>query len=149
MAKKERSGEPDPSLAGAFFCEQVLFERDGTHSFIRVVDSIAMNTSESVSLDAPQTLTHPLCLAIVLRSRNASGERAISVRHTPPAAGVKLEGLPEQAPVEVAPNRVMVATVRLTGGEMTAGRHVFEVRLGGRTLANVPLEVHFGHTLPS
>ncbi len=145
MAKKERTGAHDPEVAAAVFCETVLVERDGTHSFVRIIDAVRMLAPPGVDLKEAQALTHPLALGIVLRSRNAEGSRRITVRHRPPAGGAPLGGLPTDAEVVVLPGRSTLATVRLTGGAVVAGRHEFEVRVGGRSLATVPLDIHFSH----
>ena len=141
MAKRDNPAQ-DPSIAAAVFCENVLVERDGTHSFIRVVDSVSMYAGTDTDLDQEHVLTHPLALAIVLRSEDADGTKHITVRHTPPPNGAKLSGLPQAADIDVSPGRLTVATVRLTGGQVAAGRHVFEIRIGGGAIAKATLEVH-------
>lgn len=141
MAKRD-APDHDPSIAAAVFCENVLVERDGTHSLIRVVDSVSMYAGDGVEIDQEHALTHPLALAIILRSENADGTKHITVRHTPPPNGTKLGGLPQAADIDVSPGRLTVATVRLTGGHIAAGRHVFEIRIGGGAIAKAPLEVH-------
>lgn len=148
MTKRD-APDHDPSIAAAIFCENVLFERDGTHSFIRVVDSVSMYAGEGVDLSDEQILTHPLALAIVLRSEKAEGTKRITVRHTPPPNGTKLEGLPQGAEIDVSPGRLTVATVQLTGGHVAAGRHVFEIRIGGGAVVRAPLEVHLQRADPA
>lgn len=145
MTTREGDREPDPTIAAALFCENVLFERDGTHSFIRIVDAVAMVADPSVDLTAEQALTHPLCLAIVLRSRKLDGTVRLTVSHTPPRGGTRLEGLPTGAPVDVSPGRLTVASVRLTGGHVAQGTHVFEVRIAGGARLSTSVDVHFTH----
>jgi hypothetical protein len=123
----------------------VLVERDGTHSFIRIVDSVAMYADKSVDLSREQTLTHPLFLAIVLRSRDIDGTVRITVLHTPPAGGSKFEGLPTGAEIDVSTGHLTVASVRLTGGQVAAGTHSFEVRINGGAKATATMSVHFSH----
>ena len=148
MPRRE-TPEQDPSIAAAVFCENVLVERDGTHSFIRIVDSVSMYAGEGISIEGEHTLTHPLVLAIVLSSENVDGTKRITVRHTPPSKGTKLEGLPQSAEIDVAPGRLTVASVRLTGGQVGAGRHVFEIRIGGGAVASASLEVHVSRPDPT
>ncbi len=142
MSKPE-GGEPDPAIAAALFCENVLVERDGTHSFIRVVDSVAMFADASVDLTKEHTLTHPLALAVVLRSREVTGTARITIRHTPPPGGTRLEGLPTGAEIELSRGHLTVASVRLTGGQVGAGLHEFEIRMSGgaRTVASMRVDV--------
>jgi len=141
MAKRD-APDHDPSIAAALFCENVLFERDGTHSFIRIVDSVSMYAGEGIDLADEHVLNHPLSLAIVLRADKKQGTQRITVRHTPPSGGTKLEGLPQAAEIDVSPGRLTVATVRLTGGEVAAGRHAFEIRIVGGAVVTATLEVH-------
>ncbi len=140
--------EHDPEIAAAIFCENVLVERDGTHSFIRIVDSVSMSADEDVDLNTDHTLTHPLSLAIVLRSKTFAGTKHITIRHTPPGKGTALEGLPKGAEIEVSPGRLTVASVQLTGGQVSGGIHVFEIRIGGGQVVKATLEVHFGKKQP-
>lgn len=145
MTKRDQGADHDPAIAAALFCENVLVERDGTHSFIRIVDSVSLIADASVDLSKEQTLTHPLALAVALRSREASGTIRITIRHTPPPNGTKLEGLPQAAELEIAPGRLTVATVHLTGGQVAAGRHMFEIRVVGGAVTAMPFDVHFNH----
>lgn len=149
MTTREAADERDPAIAALLFCENVLVERDGTHSFIRVIDSVAMVADTTVNLEAEQSLTHPVCLAVVLRSRKLDGTVRLTVHHVPPAGGTKLEGLPTGAPVDVSPGHLTVASIRLTGGHVAAGEHTFEVRVAGGAKATVSLDVHFSHAAPA
>ena len=136
-----RDAPHDPSIAAAVFCENVLVERDGTHSFIRIVDSVAM-LAEGIDLEQEQPLNHPLMLAFALRSTKSDGTKRVTVIHKPPAGGTKLEGLPQAAEIGVSPGRLTVGTVRLTGGHVAAGTHEFEIRVVGGAIALAALEVH-------
>jgi hypothetical protein len=145
MTTREGAAEPDPTIAAVLFCENVLFERDGTHSFIRIVDAVAMVADPSVDLTAEQSLTHPLCLAVVLRSQKLDGTVRLTVNHTPPPGGSKLEGLPTGAPVDVSAEHLTVASIRLTGGHVAQGRHAFDIRVAGGARVTTSIDVHFTH----
>lgn len=135
-----------PFLAAAFFCENILEDKDGTLSAIRIVDRVTQQaTGPGAPKDMPP-LTVTLWMLVVLRSGKARGRRTISLRPEGPSG--------RQAPP-------MELSVHFEGEERgqnfrtqigfvaeDEGLYWFDVLLEDELLTRVPLRVVYAPMRP-
>ena len=84
MGKSRRAGvlNDGPYLDTACFCEQVVQEKDGTYSIIRLVNRITFWSSD---VQPGIKLIMPLSLFISFKAGNVNGERELFLFQTTPS----------------------------------------------------------------
>ena len=135
----EESGS-GPFLQCAFFCERALQEKDGTYSFVRVVDRITIRTQDPQAPDElPPVNVNLLCI-VALKKGGAKGKHTISIQAVPPSE----QALPETK------HQVLFEGNEETGVTLRAnvslrveheGVYWFHVRLDEHELTRMPLRI--------
>jgi hypothetical protein len=81
--------EQGPHLQAAILCEQVIEDKSGVLSLIRIIDTI---THAEVRPDAPEEMpqiTYPLKMVIMLKSGRARGRHELKITPELPSGEVK------------------------------------------------------------
>lgn len=101
MGKAEQSRkrqDEGPFLDAAFICEEVIKEKDGTYSAIRMVNRIIFHEQ---TFDLNTVISIPLILVISFKAGDVTGTRHLSLRITGPSGKRKpLEGFRFPQPLE-------------------------------------------------
>lgn len=135
-----------PYLQMAFFCEKVLREADGVHSFIRQVDRLTTTASGLAAPAKMPAATQTLFLAITIKSGGARGSHEIKVLRERPS------GMRDTAPV-------LAMTIFFEGEErgvglfgpitMTfeeEGLYWFDLYVDDKLLTRMPIRVIYQRT---
>lgn len=129
-----------PYVSVAALCENVLDEKDGVLSAIRLIDIITISVPTPKIVGQTQLVPIPITILIALKSGSATGRRIITVTLTVPNGQtistkdtfpVFLEGDEKGA-------NVIIKTNVLTPGD---GLFWFNVLLDGELLTRIPLRV--------
>ena len=133
-----------PHLIVAAFCEQVLEEKDGVQSLIRVVDRYFVQVPAG---PLPPDVKAGIVtnLAILVKSGDFKGPAQMAVSLTTPAGALAVK--PVTAPVVFKGDEHGVSVVlRMAISVEEEGLYWANVRLDGRLLTRVPLRIVFGST---
>jgi hypothetical protein len=131
-----------PYLTVATFCEQVLEEKDGVQSLIRVVDRYFLQVPAGpLPPDVKAGIvTH---LAVVVKSGDFRGPAELAVSLSTPTGGHAVK--PVTAPLVFNGDEHGVSVVlRMAVSVEGEGLYWANVRLDGRLLTRVPLRIVFG-----
>ncbi len=138
--------ERGPYLSVAAFCEQVIEDKSGSLSLIRIVDRLSVTAQ---GLDAPEEMpasNFNWTFVLALKSGEARGSHEIKV-------------VPELPSGETLPPSIL--SIHLEGGNRGAnliskfdmpltmpGVYWFKIYLGGEFLTRMPLEVIYSRIVP-
>lgn len=141
---KSRQKIGGPFLAAAFFCENVLEDKDGVLSAMRIVDTINVAIHPSAPADFPSAET-PLQLQqnmlFIIKTGDAPGKYEFSITAESPA-GKKQEvdkrEIELHGPVAGGLNIRHAITFLLR----SAGVYWFSVRINRKLMTRVPLSIN-------
>lgn len=139
MIRELRADYGGPYLAGAFFCEKLLDEKDDVVSAIRIIDRVMIGAqTPNAPADLPPGVMD-LTLVMLFKSGQARGRQTVQVvlerpnglREDPHRIGVLFEGEDRGANV--------IFQLRL--GVQSEGLHWFDVFVDDHFMTRVPLRV--------
>ena len=136
--KSSRRTKGGPYLSAALFCDQILEDRDGTLSAIRIIDTVTLKIAAST----PPNQAIPLSVAMLLtfKSGDSPGKHEIRVDMRSPAGKLKRGG-PQTHELSEQPyggvNLKMITTIMVKKG----GVFWIEINLDGRRISRTPLNV--------
>jgi len=138
----------DPYLSFAFLCQQVLIEKDGAHSFIRIIDRLTHAEHGPAAPPEMPAFKYSLVLALGFRAGSARGNNEIRVALERPS-GIT-ETLPFTLPVHFeGEERGAFFTVNLPDMEFPdQGLYWFIIRLSGQFVTRVPLRIVYQRYAP-
>lgn len=128
-----------PLLVAAFFCEQVLQERDGVLSAVRIIDTYIHKFPASAPEEGRSAAIQPN-LVIILKSGDFEGRGAVTVAIRTP--GGERREVPQAFPVflEGGHNGANII-VRLQVETDVPGLYWFDVSWEEKVLISTPLQV--------
>jgi hypothetical protein len=140
--------ETGPFVAAAFFCEKVLTEGDGTHTYVRVIDRMSVEAVGPAERAAEleeglAKIQNDLVLVVTLRAGRALGSFQVAVVAERPS-GQRVQ-TPANMDVHFPPGEDGGVNIHLNffvSGE-EEGLHWFDI-LGGpdqRLMTRVPLRI--------
>lgn len=144
MAKPRKKPKPArPLLAGAFFCEKILEEKDNVHSAIRIVDilNIPKPTDLPVASEGPSQheVVTPIMAFLAFKSGKAEGAYTLRVVVVKPSGRrVKVAEMP--VTFLGAENGVVIRLTMIVSVK-EEGLYWYEVRLNGSLATRMPLRI--------
>lgn len=137
--------ERGPFLALAVFCEQVIEDKSGVLSLIRIVDRLLVSTYGSTAPD--QMPATPLSWTLVLsfKSGEARGSHPIKIEPELPA-GLRLQPLILSAHFEGG-NRGQNIIYRLNMKLEMPGVYWFRIYVDDQFVTQIPMEVIYSRTV--
>jgi hypothetical protein len=145
--------EDGPFLQAACLCEQVLEEKDGVLSAIRIVDRIVVQAQLPPGASRPETfpaITVSLWLLLSFKAGKALGNYSLQITPWTPS-GLKLAGPTLPLLFEGGEDRGVNIRMQLTFAAQEQGIYWFDVVLGDRLVTRMPLRIliqTFGTTSP-
>lgn len=149
MAKKAPKRKlGGPFLSAAFLCENLLTDKDGVRSAIRIVDVINISvTNAPANMDisnVPATVN--LKVFISLKPGDSKGMRTLEIRPNYPDGK---KGEPSRLPIElVGGHRGSDIAIDLALKVIKAGVLWIDVRLDGKLLTKMPLAINYQRAEP-
>lgn len=140
---KEPLETSGPYLSAAFICEKVLVERDGVHSFIRVVDrfTIPIFSNIPVGVNIPPPVIQGIICVGIKGGGLPTGKYTITVKgHKPDGAGP----LPDAIAQFFFPggeDNGVILPVPLALTAPAEGLYWFDVLFEGIQLTRIPMRV--------
>ena len=133
------SFETGPYLTVATFCEQVIEDKSGVLSLIRVVDRMNITTQGPTAPEQMPTTTLNWFLVLILKSGEARGSYPVKIEPELPT-GVRLTPMTLSAHFEGGSRGVNIIS-RLDMKLEMPGVYWFRIYLGDDFLTQVPVEV--------
>jgi hypothetical protein len=135
---KPRHSVGGPYLSVALFCDQILEEKDGTLSAIRIVDTVTLKIPESTPDD--QAIPIGVWMLLVLKSGDSPGEHEIRVDMRSPTGKVKRGSSQKWT---LSPQSYGGINLRLNTTIMVKKGGVFwaDAYLDGKPISHTPLNV--------
>lgn len=134
-----------PWLQAAVFCENVIQDREGVLSLIRVVDRVIIRAvGDTPPAEVPET-EHELRMVVMLKSGDARGRRGLQVDMESPD-GITRVGPPISVQLEGG-NRGMNVIVPMRLRLRWEGVHWVNVWLDDQLLTRMPLQVVYQPTV--
>lgn len=131
--------ERGPYLTNATFCEQVIEDKSGVLSLIRLVDRIEVTRGGPEVPDEMPPYALDWFLVITLKSGDARGTHSVKIEPTLPS-GEKLSPVTLSAHLEGG-NRGMNLISRINMELRMPGVYWFKVYIGDEFVTQVPIEV--------
>jgi len=132
-----------PFVNLATFCEQVIEDKSGVLTIVRVVDQITVSVQgEDASAELPTGAGLNMTLAIALRPGQARGKHAVRVTFEHPN-GTRHPGPDVPVHFTQGPNNGANLILKVTIALTTTGLYWADVAVNGRLVTRVPLEVRY------
>lgn len=130
------SEQAKPLVAAAFLCERIMTEKDGVHTYVRVVDTVGARRH-----DADTRVLFRLWLAVSLKSGDAyGGKYTVAMRIKGPDE--KVTKLGEEIPIVLNGDEHGVNIgVQLDLELKRDGLYMIDVLVDGEVLTRVPFRV--------
>jgi hypothetical protein len=134
---KPRKTVNHPWVQAAVFCDQVLEDKSGAYSIIRIVDRYTLPQPEN--WDGKTHLNVPVITLLAFKSGDVKGERTIKLYSTSPKGKKKkmFEGQITFLGGNVGVNIIL----RLMFGFKTIGTHWIDVYIGNWLATRMPLTI--------
>jgi hypothetical protein len=133
--------EPVPYIQAAALCEQVIEEKSGVLSLIRIIDTIIHTEARPDAPTAMPVINYPMKLVIMLKSGLAKGRHEIKVFPELPSGEVKAPFLQsiEMEGEESGANSI----ISMMFSAALEGLYWFNVHFDGSLLTRIPLRVKY------
>ncbi len=137
--------ENGPFVQAACFCDMAMEDKGGAVSLIRIVDTL---THVEGGLNPPEAMppfTHPLWLAIMLKSGTARGRHELSIVPEQPSGET---GTPIRLTVHLEGEEKGANVLAQTALQFTLeGLHWFNVYLDEDRLTRIPLRIRYNRVI--
>jgi len=137
--------EEGPYIQLACFCDQVIEDKSGALSLIRIIDTITRDVNDPSAPEEMQKFLFPLTLVLSLKSGTARGRNTLTVKPEVPTGEIK-EPLDFTVHFE-GEERGTNVIVRLNFLFEYEGLYWFEIWLADKKLTAIPLRVRYNRTL--
>jgi|ERR1022692_936185 hypothetical protein len=140
--------EHGPFVTVAALCDQVLQEKDGVISLIRIVDKVTSTDVDTATPDQMPPMLVSLTMVVQLRSgAEGGGRHTLTLRPVDPTGAMVAQ---TELPVEFAEAPSAAVTMLVKVGLMLklTGLHWIDVLLDGELLTRSPLEVLYQPLTP-
>lgn len=137
--------EEGPYVQVACFCDQVIEDKSGTLSLIRIIDTITRSVSDPHSPEEMPPFTHALTLVLSLKSGSARGRGTLSITPEMPTGEVK-EPLDFTVHFD-GEERGSNIILRINFLFQYEGLYWFDVRLNDKKFTAIPLRIRYDRTL--
>ncbi len=141
---------PDVTLNAALLCENVIEEKDGTLSALRIIDRVALQVSlpsKNESLPIPPLPVNAVFLLVFRKQVDEERSFTAAVVTTGPSGKeTAIASLPVTMPAGIGKGQNVV--LRLLFGVQDTGTYWLTVRVDGTVLARVPLEILITRATP-
>lgn len=135
------ANEPEPYIQVAALCEQVIEEKSGILSLIRIIDTIVHTEARPDAPTIMPAINYPMKLVIMLKSGLTKGRHEIKVFpelpsgeiKTPFVQSIEMEG--EERGANSVINMMFTATLE--------GLYWFNVQFESSLLTRIPLRVKY------